>query len=1104
MKKAFQILVFVSVSAFSPLFAQYDNTIWFFGTRNAGLRFDLSTSQPQPYTINSPLNGEGSSVAVHPATGQLLFYTDGNNVYNRNHEPMPNGTGLGGCPSSAQAALIVPIPGAPEKYYVFSNTKGSNCATEELRVSIVDMYLEHGLGDIYAGNSGVIVKEFVNEGMVAIPQPGTPNFWLIGNTGNSEGSHYVIHITANGINLASVSNFGYYGNSLCMSYHENTCKITISYPEDAKVLLIDFDASNGILSNPQSIPAIERVYDAELSPDGTKLYYSSWRSVIIEQYDLLTGQKTTLFSAPENINGGGLKKGPDGKIYHILNSGDTFLAVIDRPNMPGAACEYQVDGINLHNFIGGLNLPEMAAVSSSTPNTMISGIINDYTAVESICGNLFEVESSSRFSPGDMVLIIQMQGAVIDTSNAASFGDILEIGSAGNYEINVVRSVEGNVIRLKNKILKEYIVGGQVQLIRVPNLGDAAVGNLTALPWNGKTGGVLAFVGGNIVLHGNIDVSGRGFRGGQLMNLEGTTCPNSFGYFYDITKIDSSGLKGEGIAVLPDTHSRGRGKAANGGGGGNNHNAGGGGGANFGQGGAGGHFTCVDDPVSTRGIGGGALVFLGSESQKIFMGGGGGAGHSNNHYGFSGGDGGGIVLAWVNTIQAHPYLIKANGESVGNGSTFNDGGGGGGAGGAIHIHFGGENPFPIEVQVNGGHGGSIMSNHGHGGGGGAGALMVNTLPFGTINLAAFGGRNGKGDNGAINGATEGANGNIMTGFHFPQAFEERFPLGVDSILLHSECDGTGSIHVYAVGVESIQFSLNSQDWTPSPTFTNLSGSDFGIFLTDGCETLDTSVTLQTHPILGVDLIYQQEVLCDSLGKVEFFPVGGKPPVKYKLNLNATFQEDGLFEQLTLGDYRLTAVDDRGCIFLYDFVVNDGSYEILIDIPADTLITKGDEVELPITISPFNPPHKYEWLPQKDVNCVDCPSPIFSPLLSREYYLQVKDHFGCTGYGISRINVKNYSAYLPDAISINEDGVNDYFYVMGAADKIVRVISLKVFDRWGGLVFSAADTPANVKESGWNGNIKGRKAPAGVYTYWAEIEFFDEGIITKRGALHVFR
>ena len=137
-------IYFVLLSCFFGLYAtaQQETAIWYFG-EGAGL--DFNSGAPVPLTDGALVTQEGGA-SIADATGNLLFYTDGSTIWNRNHAQMPNGTRLRGHASSTQSAIIVPSPGDPNIYYVFTVFVQGNPGG--LRYNIVDMTLDGGLGDI--------------------------------------------------------------------------------------------------------------------------------------------------------------------------------------------------------------------------------------------------------------------------------------------------------------------------------------------------------------------------------------------------------------------------------------------------------------------------------------------------------------------------------------------------------------------------------------------------------------------------------------------------------------------------------------------------------------------------------------------------------------------------------------------------------------------------------------------------------------------------------------------------------------------------------------------------------------------------------------------
>jgi hypothetical protein len=142
MKKITIILIFCSTF----IFGQKQGNIWYFGN-NAGIDFNNATPKPLG---NSALKTLEGCATVSNSKGELLFYTNGITVWNKNHLPMPNGTGLLGDTSSTQSAVIVPQPLTPNIFYVF--TVDAEGRANGLQYSIVDMSLNGGLGDVKTKN----------------------------------------------------------------------------------------------------------------------------------------------------------------------------------------------------------------------------------------------------------------------------------------------------------------------------------------------------------------------------------------------------------------------------------------------------------------------------------------------------------------------------------------------------------------------------------------------------------------------------------------------------------------------------------------------------------------------------------------------------------------------------------------------------------------------------------------------------------------------------------------------------------------------------------------------------------------------------------------
>lgn len=374
---------------------------------------------------------------------------------------------------------------------------------------------------------------------------------------------------------------------------------------------------------------------------------------------------------------------------------------------------------------------------------------------------------------GDLLLVIQMQGVSINSTNSIAYGNgstgsgYTALNGTGLYEYVVATGpVAGGVVPIQGAngggLVNSYSAApysgtqGQLtfQVIRVPQYSSATLNTgLTAQTWNGSTGGILAFdVAGLLNLNNaTASVDGLGFRGaGSIPTQSESTVNNNyveFSYPFNSTTV-SDGSKGEGIAGTPlwvynlatnadvntgaegyPNGSFGMGAPGNAGGGGMVFNTGGGGGGNGGAGGEGGNACCGQPTVG--GLGGAPYP---AAAVQLVMGGGGGAADMNNSVtvaGSSGGPGGGMIFVRACTVSG-TGTFSANGMP-GPDQPINDGAGGGGAGGSVLVAS--TQPLTgLTVNAQGARGANAnytsIPEHGPGGGGGGGVVLLSSAAAG--------------------------------------------------------------------------------------------------------------------------------------------------------------------------------------------------------------------------------------------------------------------------------------------------------------------------------------------------------------------------------------
>ena len=360
------------------LFGQNQGKIWYFGN-TAGL--DFNTNPPTALTNGQMSTNEGCATICDTA-GQLIFYTDGISVWNKNHVKMPNGQGgastLGGDPSSTQSGIIVPYPGQPNKYIIFTTSAYSN---SNAKYSVVDISLNSGLGDVELSSRATTLLNGVGE-VVQATISANGNFWWIVVLKNNSNSYYAYKLTSTGVDINNpvISNAGTsIPTAGCIGYLKfngaNNKMVRADYFA-GYFEIFDFNSATGVISNPIKITQTS-AYGAEFSPNGRYLYISGIPGTLT-QYDLNAGTTASDISASAvNIGAsasyGAIQSAADGKLY-VCVIGASSLGVISSPNSGGTASNYNATGQSLGSRTATLGLPNIISSFVSTGPPVLNNL----------------------------------------------------------------------------------------------------------------------------------------------------------------------------------------------------------------------------------------------------------------------------------------------------------------------------------------------------------------------------------------------------------------------------------------------------------------------------------------------------------------------------------------------------------------------------------------------------------------------------------------------------------------------------------------------------------------------------------------------------------
>ncbi|WP_430399835.1 T9SS type B sorting domain-containing protein [Flavobacterium sp.] len=363
-------VLFIMISVVAS-FAQGEANNWYFG-QNAAITFNSGT--PVALTNSAMQTNEGCAT-LSDATGQLLFYTDGDTVYNKNHQIMVNGTGLMGHESSTQSGTIIPLPGSNHLFYVF--TLDAEASPNGFRYSIIDLNLDGGLGAV-TSTKNILVYTPSCEKISVVKHANNVDYWILTHAFGSN-TFYSHLLSSSGLsNAPTLSNIGFSplvvvstpnGTPGAMKISPNGQKLAVCYsrlhPYAQNILeLYDFNNNTGQITNAQTLMSYSSgyIYGVEFSPNNNILYVSSNNPEYLYQFDLtsanISASLSTLFqgTSTSNYYPRALQLGPDGKIYIAMGS-NPFLGCINNPNILGAGCNFVPNQVDLLGNKPALGLP---------------------------------------------------------------------------------------------------------------------------------------------------------------------------------------------------------------------------------------------------------------------------------------------------------------------------------------------------------------------------------------------------------------------------------------------------------------------------------------------------------------------------------------------------------------------------------------------------------------------------------------------------------------------------------------------------------------------------------------------------------------------------
>ena len=368
------------------------------------------TGLPTPLGGTSAMNSQLAGVfGMSDRDGNLLFYSDGVTVWNKNHQVMQNGSGMFGHNSSMQSGIVIPYPGQPDKYIAISislNYVYSGIPSDRLAYSVIDMSLDNGLGAVIEGEKNILMrgakaKGVLGESVSAVRHSNGVDYWIVA-PGKGDGENSCLNVwkvTSSGVDIACVDSYPLAANThpyartngplrfssdgKCWAWAE--CGTNTQSVYSPWFHFGEFNSSTGTFP---TIKAMDLGYigvGAEFSPSNDILYLSEAVLLGVQPHifaykfaDLLaasnppTGVVRQVHPLPLGNRLGTLQLAPDGRIYSAIALTSDFT-VIDDPDSFENATLHILSGL-MDGFSLGIGLPNfLSHIFAPTPDEGIIG-----------------------------------------------------------------------------------------------------------------------------------------------------------------------------------------------------------------------------------------------------------------------------------------------------------------------------------------------------------------------------------------------------------------------------------------------------------------------------------------------------------------------------------------------------------------------------------------------------------------------------------------------------------------------------------------------------------------------------------------------------------
>ena len=503
------VFILASMLSVNLMFSQIENKqdyIWMFNNDFAhdGLQayvFDFNRSDSIPKALNeyAPVAFSGNNASICDKDGNLLFYTNGCFVADRNHDIMPNGTGLndgeyirdfrnGDCSNGhigLQDVIILEDPSSQSGYYLLHKRieiENDMLSHTSLLYSYIDMTMNNGLGDLMEKNEAVEDSlKLMSSYLTAIRHKNAVDWWIIQPV-DTLNLYVSFLLSENGFSDPIIQKIG-------PEFHSNasasgTTKFSPDgslyayFNDDDNLLLFDFDRESGRLSNLKTLEVSEGgrsgiFTSIEFSPNGRFIYLAitdtlwqvdTWEENLEDGLELIDVWNGVSDPFPTTFILQALA--PDCKIYMCSGSGTLSYHVINEPNKKGKDCDFVQQGIRLP-FVSATatmpNFPRFRVDDDKKCDPGITSVFGDlvfYRRDLNVYPNPFadRVTVELPENQNGQIVVFDMQGQVVWKGEQDAYRNRVELDlshlQTGTYSIEFLPKLNEERLIYTQQLIK--------------------------------------------------------------------------------------------------------------------------------------------------------------------------------------------------------------------------------------------------------------------------------------------------------------------------------------------------------------------------------------------------------------------------------------------------------------------------------------------------------------------------------------------------------------------------------------------------------------------------------------------------------------------------